>query len=55
MQEHTLDVENLSSRRLWEIVRLSELENVSVDEALMTRIKQQLLQRNEYHQHARWR
>lgn len=54
MQENTIDVGNLSSRRLWEILRLSEIENVTLDECLQEKIIDQLCSRREYSDNDRW-
>jgi len=54
MQEKNVDVVNLSSRRLWEILRLSEIDNVYLDENLQEKIIDQLCFRNEYNENARW-
>jgi len=54
MQEKNVDVVNLSSRRLWEILRLSEIDNVYLDENLQEKIIDQLCFRKEYNENARW-
>lgn len=54
MQEKNVDVVNLSSRRLWEILRLSEIDNVYLDENLQEKIIDQLCFRKEYSENARW-
>jgi hypothetical protein len=54
MPENNVDVTNLSTRRLWEILRLSEIDNVHLDENLQQKIIDQLCFRKQYNENERW-
>lgn len=50
-----IDVKNLSSRRLWDILRLAELNNVHVQPTLLRRVREELAARNHHGESHRWR
>jgi hypothetical protein len=51
----TIDVRNLSSRRLWDILRLAELDNLQVTPTVLARVREELAARNHHGEAQRWR
>jgi len=51
----TIDVRNLSSRRLWDILRLAELSKIHITPILLARVREELAARNHHGEAQRWR
>lgn len=48
------DIQLLSSRKLWQILKLNQLDHCQLDPAFITQVKQELINRNDFDDGQAW-
>lgn len=49
------DVQRLSSRKLWQILKLNEVKGCELDAGFILEVKQELLARNDFNEGIAWK